>query len=191
MKRPEGLGALEYVARLALGPLALALPLVGWLHGWDQVGGPAVLLAAGLVLAVRWQELRLVARIGADPGGSLGALTKVVLVGSAVLTPLMLTEGLWLRGVAVGVLGLASAGLWLRWRWSGWAWIAYAVYAMADWLWDLLWLTLEALSTPGRLPVRSYEPLLGRLPTVVFAAAVLTWVLEWRHRLVEPRQPSA
>ena len=48
MKRPEGLGALEYVARLALGPLALALPLVGWLHGWDQVGGPAVLLAAGL-----------------------------------------------------------------------------------------------------------------------------------------------
>ena len=113
------------------------------------------------------------------------------MVGAALLAPLMITEGLWLRGLMVGVLGLASAGLWLNWRWSGWAWIAYGVVAMADWVWDLLRLTYEAIRTPGRLPVARYEPLLERLPTVLFAAAVLTWVLEWRHRPVEPKQPKA
>ena len=72
MKRPEGLGPLEYVARLALGPLALVLPLVGWLHGWDEVWGPATILVVDLALAIRWQDFRLISRFGTDPGGSLG-----------------------------------------------------------------------------------------------------------------------
>ena len=190
MKRPEGLGALEYVARIALGPLVLVLPLVGWLHGWDEVWGPAAIVLVDLALAIRWQDFRLVKKVGTDPGGSLGPLTKVVMVGAALLAPLMLAEGLVIRGLAVAVLGVASAGLWLNWRWSGWAWIAYAVIAMADWLGDLLGLTYEAIRSPGRLPMARYEPLLERLPTVLFAAAVLTWVLEWRHRQVEPKQPK-
>ena len=191
IKRPEGLGALEYVARLALGPLLLLLLTIGLFRGWGQVWTPVALIFADILLAVRWREFRPIAALGADPGGGLGPLSKLVLVGAAILVPLMFADEEWLLGGAAGVLAAASVGLWLRWRWAGWAWIAYAVVAMAGWLHGLASLVLEAVRSPTRLPMARWEPVLASLPSALFAAAVLTWVLEWRKdAAVEPEEPT-
>lgn len=190
--RPEGLGALEYLARLALGPLILLLVVVGFTRGWDQVWTLAALCFAGLLLAVRWREFAPVARLGRDPGGALAPLTKLVMVGATVVVPLCLADGAYLLGGAVAVLAVSGAGLWLGWTWAGWPWIAYALTTMADWLFDLVGLVYESVQSGHRLPMSSWRPLLGSLPAALFAAAVLTWVLEWRRREaeVEPEEAS-
>ncbi len=180
--RPKGLGALEYVPRLALGPLVLLLVGIGLGRGWDQAWTPAALIFADILLAVRWREFSPIEGLGEDPGGSLGPLSKLVMVGSVLIVPLMIADGEILIATATSILAAASVGLWLRWPWAGWAWIAYAVVAMADWLGDLGSLVYESARGPGRLDMSRWEPLLASLPSALFAAAVLTWVLEWRKR---------
>lgn len=181
LTRPHGLGALEYVARLALGPLVLLLIGIGFTRGWSHTWTPAALVLADILLGVRWRDFRPVQKLGKAPGGSLGPLTKLVMVGSLLVAPLEAAGGEYVYALAVAVLGIASAGLWLGWVWASWAWIAYAIVAMAAWVGDLIALVYEASRSPEGLPISRWNPLLGNLPTVLFAGAVLTWVLEWRR----------
>jgi hypothetical protein len=188
--RPEDLGVLEYLARLALGPLILVLLGFGFGRGWGQVWTPAALMFADILLAVRWREFAPIAGLGRDPGGSLGPLSKLVMVGALILAPLMLAGGELLVGLAVGVMAVAGAGLWLGWPWAGWVWIAYGVTAMADWLGDLASLVYEAVRAGEALPMARWKPLLGSLPSALFAGAVLTWVLAWRRSLDQATEPE-
>ncbi len=180
-KRP-GLGALEYVARLALVPLLALFVWAGFTNGWGSSWNAAAILFADLLLAVRWRQFGPFRRRAADPGGSLAPLTKLVMVASLLLVPLMLRDGEWLMASLVSVMSLASAGLWLRWRWSLWAWVAYSAAAMADWVTDAAVLFRDALRTEATLPMADLKPLLSSLPSALFAIAILVWVLEWRQQ---------
>lgn len=189
LTRPAGLGALEYLARLALGPLILLLISIGFWQGWGQAWTPAALVMATVLLAVRWRDFSPVKAVGEDPGGLLAPLTKLVMVASLLLVPLMAADGEYLVMLAVLVMAVASAGLWRGWRWAGWAWIAYSIVAMAGWLGELVGLVVDSTQAPERLPMDHWKPLLASLPSALFAGAVLTWVLEWRRR--PQKQPAS
>ena len=182
LRRPPELGALEYLARLALGPLTLAVVAVGFTQGWERVWTPSVLLGTDALLALHWRDFGPVERLGRDPGGGLAPLTKLVGVAAIPLVPLSIADGEWLLAGAIALLAVAGAGLWLGWKWAAWAWGGYAVLAMAAWLKDLLSLAYRSALADTRLPMAQWRPLLTRLPSALFAAAVLTWVLEWRRR---------
>lgn len=182
LRKPASLGALEYVARLVLVPLVAVLLWTGLARGWHEAWNPAALVLADLLLAVRWRRFRPIGRRVQDPGGSLGPLSKLVMVGALLLAPLMVRDGVYLTGALIAVLAAASAGLWLGWRWAAWAWLAYAVAAMAGWLTDAATLFGEAVRSEQGLPMARLEPLLASLPSALFAIAVVVWVLEWRQR---------
>ncbi len=181
---------MEYAARLLFLPLVAVALWTGWIHGWQEVWTPAALCAADFFLAVRWRQFAPIARRTRDPGGSLGPLSKLVMVGACLLVPAMWADREWIVGGAIAVMALASAGLWLRWRWAGWVWIAYAIAAMADWLADAGQLVYETARSAEPLPMERLKPLLASLPTALFAVAVLGWVLEWRRmRASAPDRP--
>ncbi len=186
--KPVGLGALEYVARLVLLPLVALVLWAGFSNGWGSSGNAGALLFADVLLAVRWRQFGPFRRRAADPGGSLAPLTKLVMVASLLLVPLMLRDHEWWMASLVTVMSLASAGLWLRWRWSLWAWLAYCAAAMADWVTDAAILFRDALRSDTALPMAELKPLLSSLPSAMFAIAILVWVLEWRQRTF-PRKP--
>ena len=186
--KPPGLGALEYVARLALLPLAALYLWVGLSNGWSSSWNAGALLFADVLLAVRWRKFIPFARRAADPGGSLAPLTKLVMVASLILVPLMLRDQVWLMAALVTIMSLASAGLWLRWRWSLWAWVAYSAAAMADWITDAAILFRDTLRSDAPLPMADLKPLLSSLPSALFAIAILVWVLEWRQRTFSRKQ---
>jgi hypothetical protein len=188
LTKPPGLGALEYVARLALVPLIALYAWAGLSNGWSESWNAAAILFADVLLAVRWRQFGLFGSRAADPGGSLAPLTKLVMVGSLLLVPLMLRDSEWLTAGLVTVMSLASAGLWLRWRWSLWAWVAYSAAAMADWVSDAAVLFRDALRSDVALPMAELKPLLSSLPSALFAIAILVWVLEWRQRTFPRKQ---
>ncbi len=183
LTRPKQLGILEHVARLAVVPLVLVSLWALWSRGPRESWNAVAVLIADVLLAVRWRQFGPVARRVRDPGGSLGPLSKLVMVSSLLLTPLLLSGGEWLFGVMVAAMAVAGAGLWMRWRWAGWFWIAYALLAMADWLWDAGGLFIEALGSETPVPISHIKPLLRSLPSALFAVAVITWTLEWRQAL--------
>ena len=186
LRKSPQVGALEFVARLALVPLVGVLVWAGLTRGWREAWNPAALVFADLLLAVRWRQFGPIARRVQDPGGSLGPLSKLVLVGALILVPLMFKDREYLTGSAIAVLAGASAGLWLRWGWAAWAWLAYALAAMAGWLVDAAALFREAVRSDQGLPMERLKPLLASLPSVLFAIAVVVWVLEWRQRTRHP-----
>ena len=186
LSRPVDLGLLEYAARIALVPLVLFGAWVTWRSGWRAAGGAWAGAVGALLLAPRWRKLTpgLLPRCvcDADPGVGLGPLSKLAMIGALVLAPFFLRDGEWLVAIGLVVMALASAGLWLRWRWALWAWIAYAVATMGDWLLDAARLFGTAARTEGPFPMEQVKPLLVALPSALFALAVVSWVLEWHGR---------
>lgn len=181
LARKEGVGLMEWIARLALVPVLAAAAWGTWSHGW--LGALSAWALAGwlALLAVRWRRAVPPWRRHADPGDWLRGLSKLAMTASVVVVPVGLAQGEWLVASGFVVLALASAGLWLRWRWAFWAWCAYSVAGLADWAIDAARLALSALEGGAAQP-SEWRPLLEGLPAALFAMAVLGSVIEWRRR---------
>lgn len=186
LARKEGVGYLEWMARLALVPVVAAAAWGTWRHGWREALFAWAFAGWLTLLAVRWRRAVPGWRRHADPGEWLRGLSKLAMAASVVVVPVGLAQGEWLIAGGFVVLALASAGLWLRWRWSFWAWCAYSVASLGDWAIGAARLALSALEGSGPAQPSEWRPLLEGLPAALFAIAVLGSVIDWRRRTFGP-----